>query len=166
MITHHRSGHVILDGTDAKAISGLLRQVAAHLEHVSERGGDDKDWAHAMMEIADVYSDKLVPPTSTISNGWSMEVPRSLLVDESTEWVPLLRGHSLWSVALNLERAYAAKKGATSEEWDLLSVAKMAGIRGRIRVVTLSHCGSCLANSTFRTMRLISSTPSIRLNLN
>lgn len=111
--------------------------MAAHLEHVSDSGGDDKDWAHAMMEIADVYSEKLVPPTNIISNEWSMGVPRSLLVDETTEWVPLLRGHSLWSVALDLERAYAAKKGATSEEWDSLSVAKMAAIRDRMRVADI-----------------------------
>ena len=48
--------------------------------------------------------------------------------------MPLLRGNSLWNVAIDLERAYAAKKGATSDEWDLLSVAKMAGIRDQIRV--------------------------------
>lgn len=133
MITHHRSGHVILDQVDAKAISGLLRHVAAFLDHAAESGSQNAEWARATVPLVDEFSETRVPPKHPSSTAWQMDVPRSLLVDDATEWVHFIRGQSTWNASLALEKALHAKGGCTSEEWDLLSVAKMAAIRDRLR---------------------------------
>jgi len=130
-IHHHRLGHIIVDAEDAREICRLLGELP---------GSHD---AATMIE-------RLTPNKNQIGRQLMSSVPRTLLEDESTEWVHFRRGGGLSSLAHALRARFSSKGGATSEEWDLWVVLEMAGVRHRIRKVDVPSVRTLLEKHGLR----------------